>query len=92
MIKDKFIPRKQDTYTVSELLLKPRTIFFIPNGKTDAYYKMSNGEYGYFCGKVKEIEVNANVKMDIKKEGIYIGPCHAPEIAVTIQGNKLYVR
>ena len=83
----------RDTYNVMELLLKPRNFFFIPTGKTDVYYKMENGEYGFFCKNVIQIEfVNANVKMDITKEGTYIGPCLGPEIVVTIKGNKLYVR
>ena len=93
MIKDKFIMKKRDTYTVEELLLKPRPKFFIPTGKSDVYYKMDNGEYGFFCGKVTEIElINANITMSITKEGIYIGPCLGINIDVTIEGNKLYVR
>lgn len=93
MIKDKFILRKQDTYTVSELLLKPRKVFFIPTNTNDVYYKMDNGEYGFFCKNVRQIEfINANVKMEITDKGTYIGPCLGVDIHVTIQGNKLYVR
>lgn len=83
-----------DTYTVSEILLKAtKKFFFIPINKNNVYYKMENGEYGFFCKNVKEVEfVNANVKMEITEKGIYIGPCLGADIDVTIQGNKLYVR
>ena len=94
MIKDNFILKKQDTYTVSEILLKPRKkFFFIPTSKNNVYYKMENGEYGFFCKNVTQIEfINANVKMEITEKGTYIGPCLGVDIDVTIQGNKLYVR
>lgn len=95
MMKDKFIVKKKpkDTYTVEELLLKPRQFFFVPTGKNNVYYKMQNGEYGFFCKNVTQIEfVNANIKMEITKDGMYIGPCLGVSIDVTIQGNKLYVR
>ena len=82
----------KDTYTVPELLFITRKFLFFPTNKTDAYYKMSNGEWGYFCGKVKEVEIEGHVIVKKTEEGTYLGPCNNVDIDVTIKGNNLYVR